>query len=185
MATISLVSLWVPILASAVLVFFASAIIWMVVKWHDSDWKELPDEEAARAALKGVPRGEYTMPYAMTAEARATAEFKRKCEEGPMAMVTIFDAGMPNMGKQLALWFVYCLVVSWFVAYLLVATTAPDANYLQVFQVAGTAAFLAYSGSAIPATIWFGQGWGRTIKDIIDGLVYALLTAGVFGWLWP
>jgi hypothetical protein len=27
--------------------------------------------------------------------------------------------------------------------------------------------------------------WGATIKEVIDGLVYGLLTAGTFGWLWP
>jgi hypothetical protein len=27
--------------------------------------------------------------------------------------------------------------------------------------------------------------WGTTIKEVIDGLVYGLLTAGTFGWLWP
>jgi hypothetical protein len=24
-----------------------------------------------------------------------------------------------------------------------------------------------------------------TIKHVIDGLIYGLLTAGTFGWLWP
>ncbi len=185
MQTISLVSLWLPILLSAIVVFLASAIIWMAVKWHDSDWQKLPNEEAARNALKGTPRGDYTMPYAMTAEARASDDFKQKCEEGPIAMVTVFDNGMPKMGKQLTLWFVFCVVVSFFVAYVLVATTAPGTSYLQVFQVASTVAFLTYGGSAIPASIWFGQGWMRTVKDMVDGLVYGLLTGGVFGWLWP
>ncbi len=185
METVTLASLWLPTALAAVVVFFASAIIWMVIKWHDSDWQKLPDEEAARTALKGVPRGDYTMPYAMSAEARASDDFKNKCTEGPMAMLTIFDPGMPNMGKQLALWFGYCVVISWFVAYVLAATTAAGVSYLHVFQVAGTVAFLAYGGSAIPASIWFGQGWRRTFKDVADGLLYGLLTGGVFGWLWP
>jgi len=24
-----------------------------------------------------------------------------------------------------------------------------------------------------------------TIKEVVDGLIYGLLTAGTFGWLWP
>ena len=27
--------------------------------------------------------------------------------------------------------------------------------------------------------------WGFVTLEAIDGLVYALLTAGTFGWLWP
>lgn len=185
METVTLVSLWLPILLSALVVFVASAIIWMLLKWHDADWQKLPDEESARAALGGAARGEYALPYAMSAAARNSEDFRKKCEEGPVAFLTIFEPGLPKMGRQLALWFAFCIVLSWFVAYLLVATTPAGATYLHVFQVAGTAAFLGYGGSAIPASIWFGQGWGRTLKDLVDGLVYALLTAGVFGWLWP
>ncbi|NNF51883.1 MAG: hypothetical protein HKN59_05525 [Gammaproteobacteria bacterium] len=185
METVSLASLWLPVLLAAVVVFSASAVIWMVIKWHDSDWKKLPDEEAARAALKGVPRGDYTVPYAMTTEVRASEEMQKNFDEGPMVMMTFFASGVPNMGRQLGLWFGYCLVVSLFIAYVLSATTSAGAPYLQVFQVAGTVAFLTYGGSAIPASIWFGQGWARTFKNVADGLVYGLLTAGVFGWLWP
>ncbi|NND60853.1 MAG: hypothetical protein HKN49_11360 [Gammaproteobacteria bacterium] len=185
MATVSLMSLWLPIVAAAAIVFVASALVWMVLKWHDSDWSKLPDEEAARAALTGAAEGEYSVPYAANNAERASEAFQARCKEGPVVMLTVFPRGLPNMGKQLGLWFVYCLLVSWFVAYLLTATLAAGTNYLQVFQVAGTAAFLAYAGGAVPAMIWFGQGKGRTVKDIADGLVYALLTAGVFGWLWP
>ena len=49
----------------------------------------------------------------------------------------------------------------------------------------GTAAFLAYGLGTMSNAIWKGQTWGFTIKEVVDGLVYALLTAGTFGWLWP
>jgi hypothetical protein len=29
------------------------------------------------------------------------------------------------------------------------------------------------------------RSWIRTLKSMFDGLIYALLTASVFGWLWP
>ena len=37
----------------------------------------------------------------------------------------------------------------------------------------------------ISESIWKGQSWSTTLKFVFDGLVYGLLTAGVFGWLWP
>ena len=54
-----------------------------------------------------------------------------------------------------------------------------------VFRVAGTAAFMAYGLGNLSNGIWKGQPWGMTLKEAADGLVYGLLTAGTFGWLWP
>ena len=42
---ISLTALWLPILVSAVIVFFASAIMHMVLAYHKSDYRKLPDED--------------------------------------------------------------------------------------------------------------------------------------------
>jgi hypothetical protein len=100
-------------------------------------------------------------------------------------MLTLFPSGPPAMPKFLGMWFAYCLVIGFFVAYLTGRTVAPGANYLGVFRVAGTAAFLAYGLGNLSNGIWKGQPWGVTLKEVIDGLVYALLTAGTFGWLWP
>ncbi len=59
------------------------------------------------------------------------------------------------------------------------------ADYLTVFRIAGTIAFLGYAGSTATESIWKGQPWSTTFKHIFDGLVYSLLTGGFFGWLWP
>jgi hypothetical protein len=83
------------------------------------------------------------------------------------------------------LWFGYCLVVAFFVAYLAWHTLAPGANYLAVFRVVGTAAFLAYGLGHLSDGIWKGQTWSATIKEVFDGVVFGLVTAGTFGWLWP
>ncbi len=185
MQTVSLLSLWLPIVLSAVAVFFASAAIWMGIKWHDSDWSRLPDEEAVRSAMSGTPPGDYSMPYATDNKARASEDWQAKCKEGPNALLTVMPSGAPKMGKQLGLWFAYCLVVSLLVAYVLHITLSVGADYLRVFRVASVVGFLAYAAGAVPGSIWFGHGWGRTLKDVADGLLYGLLTAGVFGWLWP
>jgi hypothetical protein len=71
------------------------------------------------------------------------------------------------------------------VAYLTGRVLGPGDPYLEVFRVAGTAAFLGYSGAQLPSAIWWGKPLGVAVKEILDGLLYALVTAGAFGWLWP
>lgn len=183
--SVGLASLWLPILAAAIIVFFASFVIWSVLQWHNSDWRKLPDEEAARTALKGTPVGMYTLPHAADNKERQSEAWMSKYREGPAAMLTMLPHGTLAMGKQLVQWFVYCVIVSLLVAYVGGATLPAGTDYLKVFQVIGTVAFLAYAGSAGMQAIWFGHPWGKTVKDAIDGLIYGLLTAGVFGWMWP
>jgi hypothetical protein len=183
--SVALGSLWLPILVAAVIVFIASSLVWTVIGWHNSDWKKLPDEEAARNALKGVPVGEYSVPYAAGNKDRASEEWQARYKEGPAVMLTVLPHGSLSMGKQLGQWFVYLLVVSLLIAYVAGSTLPGGTHYLKVFQVTGTVGVLAYSGNAAMQSIWFGHGWSRTFKDIVDGVIYGLLTAGVFGWLWP
>lgn len=182
---VALTSLWLPIVLSAVAVFIASALIWTVVQWHKGDWRRLPDEEAARQALKGVPPGEYMVPYAGSGRERQSPEWQEKYKEGPAAMLTVLPHGSTAMSKTFVQWIAYCLLISLLVGYVAAASLQPGAEYLKVFQVTGTTAFLAYAGSVATGSIWFGHGWRRSVKEMIDGLVYGLLTAGFFGWLWP
>lgn len=181
---VPLTELWLPIVVSAVIVFIASAILHMVLPLHRKDYQKLPDEEGARAALRGVPRGLYMMPHCEHKE-MDKPESKAKFKEGPVAVLTVMPSGEVNMGKFLGMWFVYCLVVSLFAAYVAGRALDPGTHYLQVFRIAGTAAFLAYGIGHVPNGIWGGQPWGVVTKHIVDGLIYALLTAGTFGWLWP
>jgi hypothetical protein len=114
-----------------------------------------------------------------------TPEFQAKVTEGPVVFMTVFPNASFAMGKQLALWFVYSLVVSIFAAYLASRTLQAGADYLQVFRVTGTVAFAGYGLALLQRSIWFGQSWGTTAKSVFDALIYALFTAGAFGWLWP
>jgi hypothetical protein len=113
------------------------------------------------------------------------AAFVEKQKQGPVGMLTVFPSGPPAMPKYLATWFVYTVIVGFFTAYLTGRTVASGAHYLAVFRVAGTAAFMAYGLGTLVNSIWKGQPWGTTIKEVIDGLIYGSLTAGTFGWLWP
>ncbi len=185
METVPVMSLWLPILLSAAATFVLSTLIWMVLRWHNADWGTLDDEEPLREALRGTAPGQYAMPHAITPADRASAEWRARCQEGPVAMVTVFPNGVPALGRQFAAWFVYCLIISFFVAYVAAAALPPGADYLKVFRIAGVAAILAYAGASARGSIWFGHAWPRTIKEINDGFIYGLTTAGIFGWLWP
>ena len=183
---VSLTALWLPIVLSAVVVFLASSIMHMLLPYHKSDYRQLPDEDKLLAVLRaaGLKPGLYHFPFCSHNDMKSPAVVE-KFKQGPVGMLTLFPSGPPAMPKFLGMWFAYCLVIGFFVAYLTGRTVAPGANYLGVFRVAGTAAFLAYGLGNLSNGIWKGQPWGVTLKEVIDGLVYALLTAGTFGWLWP
>ena len=182
---VSLMSLWLPIVLSAAIVFIASSLVWMVVQYHNSEWNQLPDESAARSALKGTAPGQYSVPHAATAADRNNPEWREKYKAGPVAMLVVIPHGSLAMGKQLTQWIIYCLLASILVAYVTSIALTAGADYLEVFRVAGTVAVLTYSGAVPIKAIWFGHTWSSTAKDALDGLIYGLLTAGVFGWLWP
>ena len=184
---VHLTELWLPVLVSAVVVFIASSLIHMVLKWHNPDYRKLPNEDAVQAALnaeKPAP-GQYVLPHCMDPKDMGKPEMAQRFTDGPVALVWLKAPGMPAMGGTLAAWFVYALVVAFFVAYLAAAFLPAGTHYLRVFRLVGTATFLAYAAGGVPSSIWMGKPWAVTFKEILDGLIYALLSAGVFGWLWP
>lgn len=178
-----ILELWMPIVVSAILVFVASAMIWTVLPWHKTDFAKTADEAATRAALKGNSPGLYMLPYCVDPAELKNEETKRKYEEGPLAYITVIPNGLPNMGPKLAMTFVYYLVVGVICAYMVSRTLTPAADYLTVFRVAGTTAFIAHGVAYVQESIWFGRPWGLTAKSFFDSLIYALLTGGAFGWL--
>ena len=183
---VPLSALWLPIVLSAVIVFVASSIMHMLLPYHKGDYRQIPDEDKVLPVLRGVglKRGLYVFPFC-THKDMKSPEIQEKYKQGPVGMMTVFPSGPPVMPKFLGLWFAFCLIVGFFVAYLTGHTVAAGAHYLRVFRVAGTAAFLAYGLGHLSDGIWKGQTWSFTIKEVIDGLIYGLLTAGTFGWLWP
>ena len=184
---VSLGSLLLPILVSAVLVFIVSAIIHMVLKYHNKDYTSLPNEDAVRAAIRaGNPKpAQYIVPYCSDMKDMEKPEMKQKYVEGPIAVINLMPSGAPKMGKSLTQWFIFILIVSFFIAYVAAHTIQQGAEYLQVFRVVGAVGFLAYSAGQFPESIWMGKPWAVSIKNAIDGLVYGCVTAGTFGWLWP
>lgn len=181
-----LISLWLPILASAVGVFFASFVLWAATPWHKPDIRPVPNTAAADRMLEdlALPPGFYMVPCTHDAKEMKSQAYQDRFTRGPWASITVLP-GKPNMGRNMALSFITTLIVSLLIAYLAGSVLAPGTQYLRVFQVVGTAAVLAYTFGGIMNGIWFGKPAGWVIRDIIDALIYAMLTAGVFAWLWP
>ena len=182
---VTITSLWLPILVSAAFVWIASAIVWMVLPHHKSDFGRVTDEEAARNALRDLQPGQYNIPHLTSREELQQPEGKRKFEEGPVGFLTILPRGVPPMGRNLVLMFAYNIVVGVAVAYVAGRSLAAGTDYLQVFRITGTVSLLAYGMAIVPDAVWFGRPWSYIGKNGLDALFYALVTAGVFGWLWP
>jgi len=184
---VSLTALWLPIVLAAVAVFIASSVIHMLFKYHNSEYRQLPEEGAILNAMRSAKAGPgfYSFPYAGTMKEMGSPEMTEKYTQGPVGTVNINPSGPPAMGKNLLLWFIYSIVVGIFAGYLASRTLAPGTHYLQVFRVVGCASFMAYSFAHFSDAVWKTKPWTMSLKHVFDGLVYGLLTAGVFGWLWP
>ena len=184
---VSITSLWLPILLSAVLVFIVSSIIHMVLPYHRSDFGKVADEDGVMDALRGfeIPPGDYIIPCAGSSKEMKSPEYLDKTNKGPVAFLTVVETGPPRIGISLVQWFIYSIVIGIAAAYIAGRALPPGAEYLTVFRFAGCTAFMGYSMSLWQNSIWYKRSWSATFKSAFDGLVYGLVTAGAFGWLWP
>jgi len=183
----ALPALWLPILLSSVIVFVVSSVIHMALPWHKSDYPPIPNEDKVMDALRpfAIPPGDYMVPRPTTRQAMRSPEFLAKVNKGPVLVVTVMPNGMMAMGQALVLWFLYAAVVGIFAGYVAGRALPPGSAYLKVFRFVGTTAFVGYTLALWQMSIWYRRAWSTTIKATVDGLIYALLTAGTFGWLWP
>lgn len=180
-------TLWLPVVLSAVVVFFASFLMHMVLGYHRNDYGKLGNEDVVLDALRkvDVAPGEYMIPRADGPAAMKDPGWIEKMKRGPIAIITVRKAGVPSMAPFLAWWFVYCLVVSVFSAYITGRALGEGVDYIQVFRFAGAVAFIGYALALWQNAIWYSKPLRTVILQTIDGLIYACLTAGIFGWLWP
>ena len=184
---VSLTSLVLPILISAVIVFLASWLVHMLLPFHRSDFKKVAAEDELMDAIRklNIPPGDYMIPHAGSPEGMRSAAFQEKFKKGPVLTMTVMPGGSMNMGSNLIQWFVYCVIVNLIAAYVATRALGPGAHYLQVFRFAGTTAFVGYAVAMWQDSIWYKRSWGTTFRNTIDGLLYGCLTAGTLGWLWP
>ncbi len=153
---VSLAQLWLPILLSAVFVFLASSVIHMAFTYHNKEYHGLGNEDEVRAVL-------------------------RKANAAPGLYFIPYCADMKQMDTPE-------MKQKWAEGPNVMLTVSPAGVPNMgppVFRVVGCVAFLAYGFAYIPTSIWFKRPWSATGKDLLDALIYGLLTAGTFGWRWP
>jgi len=176
-----LLSLWLPILAAAVFVFVVSSIIHMALPWHKGDFRKIPHEDQVLDALRplNIPRGDYMVPRCDSMEDMRTPEFKAKMQRGPVFMAT-FTSGEMAIGKGLIQWFVYLLFITYCAAYVgaHAGAAAPSRRLIAL------TAFLGYGGALCQFSIWYKRSWATTLRSLVDSVIYALVTAATFAWLW-
>ena len=183
---VTLPMLWLPILVSAVIVFVASNILWMVLPfWHRHDYGKLPKASSDQVvgALGDVPSGQYMFPSLDWQ--KLTPEEREALHTHPGGLLLLRNPMKMSLPAAMAMYFLYNLVIAIFVAYAARIGAHHGAPYPHVFRVAGTAGILAYTFGTIPDSIWYGKPWSVTVKHVIDGILYGLLIGGTFGWLWP
>jgi hypothetical protein len=179
----TLIDLWLPIVLSAIVVFVASFIAWMVLPHHKSDWAKLPDEDRFTASLRdmNIPPRQYIFPCSESPEEMKSDAFKQRLERGPRGTLNVWAAPC-NMGTNLLLTFLFFLFISFVIGYLGTIVLERGEGFMKVFRVTGTAGILAYCCGGILNAIWFKK---TVLNDMLDGLAYALLTGLVFAMLWP
>ena len=184
---VTLSALWAPILLSGAITFIVSAMVWMVMPHHKKDFSPPDDQDALMDAVRkstGGP-GMYYFPWAGP-EGENSDAYRARVRTGPVGILRVRDPGaVLDMRSSILKSLLLHLVVAVLVAYLASATLPVGTAYLKVFQVTGTAAFLAHGFVGFQESIWFGLPASVAFKHAADGVAYALLTAAIFGWLWP
>jgi len=185
--TVLMSQLWLAILAAGVLCWIASAIIHMLLKYHNADYSELPNEAEVSAALgsSSPAPAQYTLPYCADMKQMGEESMQKKFADGPVAMISVMPKGMPPMGKLLGLQLLYFILGSALIAYLASMAIPASSEYMVVFRFVFVAAFIAYGWGQVPFSIWLGQPWSNCVRYFLDALIYAAVSAGVFAWLWP
>ena len=180
-------SLWLPVIVSAVAVFVVSSVLHMVLKYHKSDYKKLPGEEAVREALgKGaLPPGLYPIPHCAEMSEMREPAMMEKYAKGPVALIAVLPNGAPAMPKLLGMWFAFSLLISFVVGYVARHSLTAATDGYTVLRVTSAIAFCAYGIAHISNAIWFGQPWSNTVRSMIDSLIYSITTGICFRLLWP
>ncbi len=182
----TIISLWLPILLSAIAVFLVSSIIHMILSYHSTNFSKLPNEEKFLndVGALDIPPGEYMYPFCSGNKEMQSVEYLKKINLGPVGMMTAMPKGPFAMGKNLSAWFIYSILIGIYSAYIALLALPETTEYLSVMRVVSTAAFGGYSLALIQNSVWYSRSWRTTMKFMFDGLVYALITGGIFGWLW-
>ncbi|WP_339721586.1 hypothetical protein [uncultured Paraglaciecola sp.] len=182
---VSVTELWLAIVLAGLLTWVASALVHMLIKYHNADYKALANEEDVSAALaeKHLKPALYTLPYCSDMKTMGEAHMQKKFNDGPVAMITIMPNGMPPMGKLLTQQILFFIFGSFLIGYLASLSIVVNAEFMTVFRHVFIASFLTYGWAQIPYSIWMGPPWSNCIRYMLDALIYAAVTAGTFSYL--
>ena len=164
-----------PIILSGIAVHIACTLAWVVLPHHKPEWLRLPMgplDDALPAAGAEVGK-----QYMLIESGAKPDDSNAKCH-GSLILWT----HSPNMGKNIALTVTYFLCMSAIIGYLASIAMTAETPKLDVFRFTATCALLCYSFGGMSHVIWFRR---RVLLDMIDGLVYSLITGGIFMALWP
>jgi len=180
-------SLWLPVVVGSVAVFVVSSILHMVIRHHRADYKRFGDETAVGAAIrKDKPSpGYYVIPYCDDMAKMKDPEFRKKYEEGPVAVIALLESKVPAMGKNLVQWFVFCFLICFVTAYVARHTLTFGQDAMTVFRITSTVSFMGFGIGCLQESIWKGIPWGNTVRFLIDAFVYSVVTGLSFLLLWP
>ena len=179
--------LWLPVVAAAVGVFAASSLIHMVIQWHKSEYRKLPNEDAVRDAIRaGAPApGQYVLPHCADMKDMQSEAMRKKFTEGPIGFLTLKANGAPSMGGSLFLWFCYTLAVAAISGAIAMRVFGAQGSAHGAGHLVGLVSFLAYTGGSVQNGIWMGKPWRGVVLDALDGLIYGAVSMVAFTYLWP
>lgn len=182
----SIVSLLLPIAVSAVAVFVLTMVIHMT-PWHRGDYSRLPDEDGVMKTLRSfnIPPNDYMVPHPGSGEYMRSPEYDAKQNAGPVMIVTVAPSGPWNMGKLVGQWFLFALVVSACVAWVVGTIVAPGGDKHAVFHYVAVITFLTYAMGAVPMSVWYRRKWSTTFRNALDSVLFALASGWIFSMLWP
>ncbi|MEZ6318591.1 MAG: hypothetical protein R3B49_07545 [Phycisphaerales bacterium] len=183
---VELLDLWLPIVLSAVIAFVASFVMWMVLPIHKPDIKALPDEGKFNGAIAplGLKPGLYMFPNCQGGENMKSEGFQERWRAGPWGTINVLGTA-PNFIRNLAINLIEMLAISFVVAYLSTMALHRGDEYMHVFRFIGASAIGCYVLGHYAGGAFMGTPLRFQITNTIDGVIYALLTAGTFAWLWP
>ena len=180
-----LIDLWLPILISAVVLFFASFTAWVILPHHFGDKKKLEKEQEVMDLVRklNIAPGNYMFPYATSKQDQGSKEFQAKYTEGPRGCLDVYATA--NMGMNMVLTVIFFLITSAVIGYIthfVCPPGGPGVDFMRVFRVAGTIGILTHASSGVLNNIWFKR---RSFTDIIDGVVFGLILGLIFAAMWP
>jgi hypothetical protein len=89
------------------------------------------------------------------------------------------------MGKSLGLWFVWTLVVASFASLVALHTIPLNGDAHMAAHVIALISFVMYGAGSVQDFIWMGKPFSSMMKYLLDALIYSVVTALSFMWLWP